>query len=514
MRQTLLLQVPKQHDFRNPAVELNPKRVDAWLKELPLLNLSQTAKALLDALAPANLQPMPAKTRVRLLELYRRTFVEIFDGLDEQALRSQPITPSQRATARDCGAALCRELANGYKLLIRELHSHAPQREPLLHVSLFRAMEATVLTLLDSYRNHQVAPTFAYLELHQLHMLSEQLGLLQQPVQLDKEVLSETGIGPLYRRVLMLSVADPYRLPDGTASKLYQLLAPLAPAVEIHPYQEDGPAGCYVVDRGSDGPPVPCAHAHSEYGYESAVLLDLRPALQRASEALQGDEESMRLLTLIAPQLQQSRQRRAPRRETRRETWIAFGVESIHYYVSRGSGFIADAIAESQADIQVRDLESDAEPSYILEPWHIVNESVSGYLLASQGRRHGDARVGDAVAVITATKDPRGPRLAVALVRWMRAGRDHTIEMGIELVPGNPRAVHCEHEGTSVPALLFPSVPALRLPANVVVPTGTLLTGARIAIRTGNRSATVRVGSAMNETTCLQQFDFENVDAP
>ncbi len=393
-------------------------------------------------------------------------------------------------------------------MLVRELHGQDPQREPLLHVSLFRAMEATVLTLLDSYRNHQAPPTFAYLELHQLHMLSEQLGLLQSRVRLEKEVLSETGIGALYQRILMLSIADPYHLPSGTASKLYQLLARLAPEAEIHPYQENGPSGCYVVDRGSDGPPVPCAHARSNYGYENAVLLDLRPALQSAGERLQEDDESMRLLERIAPQLQQPRQRRAPRRETRRETWIAFGIESIHYYVSRSSGFIADAMVESRADIQVRDLESDAEHSYVLEPWQIINESFSGYLLSSYGRWHGEARVGDAVAVITATKDPRVPRLAVAVVRWMRAGRDQSVEMGIELVPGSPRAVYCEHEGTSGPALLFQSVPALRLPANVVVPAGTVHTGARVAIRTrqpgGN--GTHRFGNEGNELSATIRF--------
>lgn len=519
MSQPLLLQVPKQHDFRNPAVELNPKRLAVWLKELPLLNLSLCAKALLDSLGPSNLQPMPAKTRIRLLELYRDTFVAIFSGLDEQALRTQPIAPQQRALARQYAADLCRELANGYKLLVRELHGQDPQREPLLHVALYRATEAIALTLLDGYRSYQVPPAFAYLELHQLHVLSEGLGLLEAPVRLEKQVLSETGIGALYQRVLMLSVADPYHLPAGTAAKLYDLLAQFAPHARIHSYQDNGPAGCYVVDRGSDGPPISCAHAQSDYGFENAVLLDLRPAVKLAGECLlkqratsQGDDESMRLLAIVAPQLEQNRQRQAPRREIQREAWISFGIESIHYYVARGTAFIAESVSESQADIQVRDLTSDTEHAYILEPWQIVNESVSGYLLSSKSRWHGEPRIGDAVSVVTATKNPREPRLAVAVVRWMRAGRNDTVEMGIELIPGNVRAVHCEANGQSSPALLFASVPALRLPANIVAPKGVFQTNALIGVRSGNRATSVRAGTRMKETTHLDQFDFENAN--
>lgn len=516
MTRTLILQVPKQHDFSNPAVELNPKRLGSWLTELPLLNLSLSAKSLLDALMPTNLQPMPAKTRMRLLELYRQTIVAIFDALDEEALRSQPISPAQRALAREHGAALCRELANGYKLLVRELHGQDPKRQPLWHPALYRAMEAAALTLLDCYRSYQVPPSFAYLELHQLHVLAEDSGLLDAPVQLEKQRLSETGIGSLYQRILMLSVTDPYHLPAGTAVKLFAMLEPLAPHARIQPYQDNGPAGCYVVERGGDSPPIPCARAQSDYELEQPVLLDLRPALKAAAQTLaqmragnEGDDERMRLLAILAPQLEAPRQRQAPRRDTRRQAWISFGIDAIHHYTSHGARYIAKSIAESQADIQVRDLAHEDEQSYVLDAWQIVNESVTGYLLSSAGQWHGEAPVGNLVAVVTPSRDPNEPRLAVAVVRWMRAGRNQTVEMGIELLPGNVRAVHCERDQQSGPALLFSSVPALRLPATVVTAKGLYQPGANLRIRTGNRSSTIRAGQCLKETPHLDQFDFE-----
>ena len=516
MKQPLLLQVPKQHEFDNPAVELNPKRLTQWLKDLPLLNLSLSVKALLEALVPTNLQPMPAKSRFRLMEMYRDTLVAVFDGLDEQALRSQPMSPKQRVQAREHGAALCRELANGYKLLVRELHSQEPHRQPLWHAALYRALEATALTLLDCYRSYQVPPAFTYLELHQLHVLAETTARSDGPVQLDKQVLSEQGPGELYHRILMLSVADPYHMPAGAAVKLYTLLEQFARLAKVLPYHDHGPAGCYVVDRGGDSPPIPCARAQSDYGLEQAVLLDLRPALEVVGERLAelrtrdgGDDEQSRLLAIMAPQLNQPRQRQAPRRQARREAWISFGIEAIHYYVSRGARFIAEAMSESRADIQVRDLDHEGEDAHTLEPWQIINESVTGYLLSSRSRWRGEPRVGDAVAVVTSSRDPQEPRLAVAIVRWMRAGRDQTVEMGIELIPGNVRAVLCECDAGTSPALLFSSVPALRLSASILAPKGRYAADSVLRIRIGNRASPIRAGEAMKETAYLEQFDFE-----
>lgn len=516
MNQPLLLQVPKQHEFHNPAVELNPKRLAAWLNELPLLNLGRSAKALLEGLSANNLQPMPAKTRMRLLELYRETFVAIFDGLDDQALRGQPLAPEQRSLARQSGAALCRELANGYKLLVRELHGQDPRRQPLLHPALYRALEAVALTLLDAFRSYQVAPTFAYLELHQLHLLGEEFGLLQAPVQLEKRRLSDTGMGALYQRLLMLSVTDPYHLPAGAALKLYRLLETFAAHAQLRAYEGIAPAGCYIVERGGDSPPIAAARAHSDYGFEQPAVLDLRPALELVLQRLAklraqhpAEDEQSRLLSLLTPQLEPPRQRQAPRRVSRRAAWVSFGIEAVHHYLSRGARYIAQAMADSDNAVQVRDIGSEDDAAHALEPWQIVNESVSGYLLASASRWQGEPRVGDAVAVVTASKDPNEPRLAVAVVRWMRAGRNQTVEMGIELIPGNVRAVQCESDVGTGPALLFSSVPALRLPASLVTPKGSHQADRPLRLRSGNRISSIQVGALMQATAYVEQFNFE-----
>lgn len=513
MNEPLLLHVPEQHDYRNPVVELNPKRLGRWLKQLPVMNLSACLTEVVDALAPCNLQAMPGKNRIRLLELYRDMALLLFEAVEEEHLKRLPMSSEQRQSAREHTATLCTELANGYKILVREaLRAESPAREPLLVPALYRAMEATALGLLHAFRTYQPAPAFAYLELHRLYALSQRAGVGDAPM-LDKERLAEQSIGALYRQVLMMAVADPYRLGAGTATRLFPLLAAFAPHCRLEPFRpESREDGCFVVDRGADSAPRPAARAASEYGDEDPLLLDVRPALGEIRRWLDGAPEDRaddaRVLRALVPELEQKPVRRAPRRNVQREAWVTFGIPAVHHFLARGPERLAEAIRAAGAAFHVRDLDSEAEAEHALEPWSVVNESVSGYLLASRNRWLGEPRVGDAVGVAIALADGR-PRLTVAAVRWMRAAREQRVEMGVEIVPGTPRPVRCtDAEGQTLAGLFFPSAPALQLPATLVLPKGAYRPGGEIQVRTGDRTLTVYAGELITETEYFDRFDF------
>jgi len=515
VNEPLLLLVPEQHDYRNPVVELNPKRLGRWLKQLPLVNLCSSLEQVLDALAPCNLQAMAGKNRIRLLELYRDTFGLLFDAADEQHLSKLPISPDQRERARELTAALCAELAIGYKILVREcLRSQAPAGEPLLAPALYRAAEATALGLLHSYRTYQPSPAYAYLELHRLYGLAERTGVADAPVIFEKQLLSEAGIGAEYRRILMLAVADPYRFGAGAAARLFPLLARYAPLCRLEPWQPGThPDGCFVIDRGADSAPRAAALGEPGYDYEDPMLFDIRPALDAIAESLAGlsedSPEDERMLQLLVPDLQRKRIRHAPRRDVRREAWVTFGIASVHFFLERGPAHLSEAIRAAGTGFQVLDLEAEADAGHGVEPWVVVNESVSGYLLASRNRWEGEPRVGEIVGAAIPGANSTQPRLTVAAVRWMRAARDQRVEMGVEIVPGIPRAIRCtDAAGRSLGGLFFPSAPALQLPATLVLPKGIYRPGAAIGIQTEERTLQVRAGDLVAETPCFDRFDF------
>ena len=509
--------MPDQHDYRNPVVELNPKRLGRWLKELPVMNLCACLGQVLDALGPCNLQSMAGKNRIRLLELYRDMVTVLFEAVDDEHLARLPISAEQRQAAREQAGLLCNELANGYKILVREcLQADAPARQALLAPALFRALEATTRALLHSYRTYQPAPSFAYLELHRLYTLAERTAVADAAVVLDKQTLSEDGIGALYRHALMMAVADPYRLGTGIAARLFPLLAPYAPACRLEPYTEGVQGeGCFVVDRGANSPPAPTSRAHSDYGYEQPLLLDVRPALASIKEWLEASAEDSpdeaRLLQLLVPEPQRARVRQAPRREVRRDAWVTFGIPAVHHFLARGAAHIAETIRTAGASFQVRDLESEPETDHALQPWAVVNESVSGYLLASRDKWLGDPRVGELVGMVVPGANSQ-PRMTVAAVRWMRAARDQRVEMGVEIIPGTPRPIRCSASAEDpVAGLFFPSAPALQLPATLALPTGTCRTGALIDVHTGERVVTVRAANRVTATECFERFDFESL---
>jgi len=516
VHEPLFSNLPEQHDYRNPVVELSPKRLARWLNELPVMNLCACLDQVLEALRPCNLQAMPDKNRMRLLGLYRDTFVLLFDAVDDEQLARQPISSEQRQAARSQAAALCAELASGYTILVREcLRSDAPARQPLLIPALYRALEITAVGLLHSYRSYQPPPPFAYVQLHGLYAVAERTGIHQAPVTLERRSLAEDTIGAHYRQILMLAVSDPYRFGVGAAARLFPLLAPYAPMCLLGPYgSAEAEAGCYVIDRGADSAPTPADRADAGRPFEDPLLLDIRPALDGIAKALstsEGDTEHASLLQSLLPGSETKRVRQAPRREVQREAWVTFGIAAVHHFLRGGPGPIAEAIRTAGAAFQVRDLDGDTDPEHEFEPWAVINESVSGYLLASRNQWLGEARVGDVVGVSLSNASGQ-PRLTAAAVRWMRAARDRRVEMGVEIIPGTARPVRCSGDNSElVAALFFPSAPALQLAATLVLPKGIYRPGAVVGVQTGERMLQVRAGDIVSATDCFDRFDFEAV---
>lgn len=533
MNQTLQIKTPAQHDYDNPAVETNPKRLSKWLKQLPLLNLSASVKELRDAIELANEQPMPAKTRLRLLELYHEPVLSVFDAGEDQHLRSLPMSSAERVRVKEEMGQLCSALANGYKILVKEGHAagQSPARNPAALLALYRAMEMTALRLLHSFRAYQVIPAFAYLDAHQLYAFARHQQVLDTPVGFEKKTVSEAGPGALYLRIMLLAVTDPFHLGLGAAGKLFELFNHYAHLCDTLALDGDLTAkGCFVVDLARDHPPIPCARAQAEQSLpQHGYILDVRPAVEcarqrleqfrQASTAAKVESEEVQLLKLLVPGLEKSRVRRAARRHVNRETRLAVGIDTIHYFVATGRAALETAFADSGEAVQVRDLGSEEEGQFSLEPWTVVNESVNGCLLVSRSRRQPSARVGDAVGIVSLGNDDR-PRVTLAVVRWMRKGGKGHMEIGVEVIPGRMLPVRCIPAGES-PAmaddqprgLFLPSAAALEVPATLMLPKQVYSRDRLIEVHTRERVTRVCAGNLVMDTAHFDRFDFTVVES-
>ena len=531
MNATVFLQIPQQHDYTNPAVELNHKRLAKWLKQLPLLNLVASMRELLGALEPANMQRMPAKTRVRLLELYRQTVVSIFPATEDEALRRLPLTGAQREQVKEDMTRLCAALAAGYKILVNDgLQEQVdPRRQPILLLAAYRAVETGALTLLHAYRTYQPAPPFTYLDLHQLYRFAEQWGIVDSAVVYDREVVDPDGIGASYKRIMLLAVLDPLHLAAGTAVPLHAMLGPYAGHCRIETAASGrGDACSFLVDPDGDSPPVPSAKVSAGYPIEQPRFLQVRPAVEQARQRLselythadwaRTHGEEVRLLGLLAPELERDRRRQTPRKTVNRETRVALGIDAIHYYLSRGPRHLDELLKGAESGIQVDDLDSEQEARHTLDPWMIINHSANGFLLTSRRNVQREVRVGEALAVILPGNGQQMPLLTLACARWLRNTTDRRVEIGVEVIPGNMAPVTCVPDDElnlkygELAALLLSGVSSQNPPTTLITPKAIYGPNRPLSIQTGCESLRVRAAELIMDTAVFDRFTFETLE--
>ncbi len=475
----LLLTLPDQHDHQDPTVERNERRLRAWAKELPLFNVVECTPQVQSRLSDFNAQRMPGKERVRLLEVFREAVEALFTAFDPRRLQQLPLTEEERDAVCESILALFAGVAEGYKLVLVEAHraGRGPAKDKLALLATFRAMEQITLGLLFSYRVYGPTPPFAFLETHQLYLLAEQAGVAERPVVGGH---GASTIGTLYKRVMLLTIGDPYRLEENVALLLFEHLRDYAPLAVIGPAGAEACHGRFLVDLGSDSPPHRCTEERlSEV--EEPRLLDLQPvaAALEAHLASQPDSAAARLLARVVAQIRGDEQRSLPRRAASREVLLACGVGAICSLLQGGN-----------------------PPE---GTWQVVNESANGYMLARTPPLGGELRVGDLAAVLERGEEQ--PQIAV--IRWIRNARGGRVETGVEILPGAPSPVRCQRLDLDLTAdcIFLPEVQALGITVSLIAPKGLYAIDQPLELTAPNRRLLIRAGTLLMETTCFDRFE-------
>lgn len=104
-------------------------------------------------------------------------------------------------------------------------------------------------------------PAKSWRQLHSIYEFAEQLG--QEHASLappGAENGVTTSVALAYKRIVMASLADPYRLPFGAIWEIYEQLPAWTDKVSIGPFTTvEDPADCFVVNLEADERPIPYA---------------------------------------------------------------------------------------------------------------------------------------------------------------------------------------------------------------------------------------------------------------
>ena len=513
MKTRPILQTPRPQGHENPAAEINPRRVAAMIAELPLLNARSSLRSLLGGILPTNEQQLPPRLRWRLLELYRPPALTLSGpGGAERA--------EQEEARRTDGGRMLRALADGYKLLVKDLlEADGRKSGAWLAAALHRALEITASTLLHAFRHHAATEPFVWLDLHQLFLLGHELGIAERTPVLERKTLDERTLLDRYRQILVTAILDPYHLAKGELDRLHELLVPLVGECTLGPAGEDLPQGCFLIDPGADSPPLSCSQVR--HGAAGSWVLDPRPLLAQLQTrtrnlgrpAAGAQIPELRLVEILEARLGHPRARRSPRERRRRQAHAALGLAAARHFLGLDPASLAAAMRESSAPIEVRDLDRADAPDHTLEACTVLNSSVEGHMLAFAGRVAEQARVGQLLALFLPGPGGSGnsgsaPRPQLGEIRWLRRTREDRTEMGFRLIPGTPAAVACrsvDFDLEVATGLLLPALPALELPLRIIVEPDTLRPGQRLNLEPAEPPRAV-VGEVLAEGETQVQF--------
>jgi hypothetical protein len=211
----ITLTVPSPDRVGHPDTETDPGRLKSRADALPFACPGDAATQLLRLVGHLNRLPPPVAKRVQLMASLQGACDRLYRSFLDQTLEGAPHIDDKRyARLRTQMEGLAKEMAFGYKLAIQprsgERRTH-PFAGTFYHA--IRMLETELLLACAAYRP---PPGGVWREICQLYEEAERRELIHGPVT-DPSWSStdKPDIQLLFKRVVLLALLDPYRLPPG-----------------------------------------------------------------------------------------------------------------------------------------------------------------------------------------------------------------------------------------------------------------------------------------------------------
>jgi hypothetical protein len=357
------------------------------------------------------------------------------------------------------------ELAAGYKIAIADTHAKklafgAKKQLPTL---VLRALEYLNHELTASYKSYTSVPAQVWNEVHQAYLFSEREGFATQAADAD----SRSTVADAYGEALLLSLTDPYRLPQGELDRIIAQVRGLPGLATIgRARPATPPSGHFLVPCDTDKGPKPMLSANDDTGGPNWRLLDANPVVERMRARKNAHETgnvSQTLSRSVTPEtlallgrliaLWGNPPKRASRRDPR-ETSVAIcvGLKSVSHFVSLEPSVAAAAseAAAVRAGITIPLIavpDDEASKAFPVREFDVVNQSEGGVKV----RRCGDLPQALVVGEVVAMKFMGRPRWTVGVARWITQLGDDEIEFGVQFLSSTTSAVWVQPGDSSSP---------------------------------------------------------------
>ncbi len=568
---SLGLRIPKREKPPADHFLLDMKSAEAWIGALPKANVGEMARQTYQALLQLNRMELPDSHCLKLCDRFTE-LVDFLDGALERHFVDTAFPLSQKGErVASLVRELCLELSIAPKIVVERIlagiHEAADQR--LLTVALNRAIRHLGRALYQAVHVYQPWLPQAWREIHAMYAYAIDHGLDKVPVRtrMDDPESPTSTIGDLYRQLIVLGTAEPYRLRQREIKTVYESgLAWGRDLVFVAPQGTEIKASHRLIDLTSDREPLLVERlAGTEQGRFSLVDLGplaarLRSELEKAPADNGGRAHwllSSALLRRLSDGWENASRRRFPRTRLVFELNVVVGLSAIHSELSgKGVGtpgqaaslYSTDPTAASKrlenqslglvplgTDRTSPAFRKGAEalgPAETAIPWvgragepadeghsltvKTANESASGYCIEWHSQNAPKIRVGEVIGVQSTAEEHQ---FAIGLMRWMQYTGPDSLRVGVEMIAprcqpvqshvGGPVALRDRAGLKTQPGLLLPAVPASGRSPSLLLANVGLKEGDSVWLFSDTADQLVKLGEMLDATGSCVRFAYE-----
>jgi hypothetical protein len=546
--------------------------VRQWVDDLPLINIEASIKQLEFALDEINKTEVPAAERQAALDMLNAPVMHVTGALVKSYLGKKfPLKKHDLDNAAKA-TALRNRMAMGYKILVAAMKKQ-PDSRSVLTIAIHRAMRYLSEILIGDYQIYVPYPDGIWKDLHTLYAIAEQHGLLQQQVEdITLHTPARSTIGDIYKQVLLLSLACPYRLRQNEISDVYMLLSQWAPYSKLLKDSEESRGGFFTWSLEADHAPAYQTIRNREdrdTHWRNLNTSDMSKPVRTALEARQqttprySDHLEERILQRLMLSWGVMPKRQFTRRQQDASIELVVGLKAIHSVISnpkpeqhdtvqaeteviRDREYLQDPTFERPTSINMhpqrrkksRDTASfghrpehwqnnplqgayaankpaaDTEnkaPLHV-ESWKMQDMSAGGYCLLWDSEEASSARVGELVAIKTSHDTDDNWHLGV--IRWMKFTRERGLGLGVQMMSPGARAIWarvCNDKAgmaDKMQGILLPDIKGLNQQATLLLPSLPFRTGYLSRLTHGDKEEQVKLTAQLEDTGSFAQYHF------